>query len=44
MKVKATVLLDFIDANWDSFEGLCAEKKEDPEEIRSELEEMAIGD
>lgn len=40
----ALILLNFIDANWALFEFECAEKKEDPEWIRSELEKIAMGE
>ena len=41
---QAQTLLDFIDANWNSFESQCKELDEDAEHIRSEIEKKAMGD
>ncbi|MCP4650403.1 MAG: hypothetical protein GY853_10040 [PVC group bacterium] len=40
---QAQTLLDFIDENWEDFEGMCMSNEEDPERIRYELEKTALG-
>lgn len=43
-ELQVRLLLDFIDEHWVAFEVICKSFKEDPEEVRSKIEEITVGE